>query len=159
MLNCVVNKFHFSLCRWLCFVVSNIRPKVSKSVHFCEATNTFSQHDYHDATSLTGFPTSTVYPTKDIDGNVLTTEFGLSRYTDHQTMCIQEMPERAPAGLLPSSVDVILSEDLTDAAKPGDRIMVIGIYKPMPQNAASGFFKAVIIAIIINYLLFNVNRL
>lgn len=43
---------------------------------------------------------SSAYPTKDEDGNLLETEFGLSKYKDHQTLTIQEMPEKAPAGWL-----------------------------------------------------------
>ena len=68
---------------------SLVSPKVIKSVHFCPKTKKTSDRRYTDMTSLNAFPSSTVYPTRDEDGNPLETEYGLSVYKDHQTFTIQ----------------------------------------------------------------------
>ena len=79
--------------------VSLVRPKVVTSVHFCPATAKSTERQYSDLTSLDAYPTSAAYPTQDDDGNPLQTEFGLSTYKDHQTLTIQELPEKAPTGM------------------------------------------------------------
>ena len=147
--------------------VSAIKPKVVKSVHYCETTKTHTNRSYVDATDpLLGLPrvdtngretdeiiniTPTVYPTKDKDGNPLETEFGLSEYKDHQTISLQEMPERAPMGQLPRSVELVLDHDLVDKIKPGDRVQIVGVYRSLAtssqgQSTSSGVFKTVVIA-------------
>lgn len=128
---------------------SLVRPKVMKSVHFCPATKKMIERRYTDLTSYEAFPSSTVYPTKDEDGNLLETEFGLSVYKDHQTFTIQEMPEKAPAGQLPRSVDIISDNDLVDQCKPGDRVQVIGTYRCLPSKQGSytsGTFRTTLLA-------------
>lgn len=127
---------------------SLIRPKVVRSVHFNEAKNIFHFREYQDQTMTNGVTTSSVYPREDNDGNPLITEYGFCTYRDHQTISIQEMPERAPAGQLPRGVDVILDDDLVDKVKPGDRIQLVGIFRTLGNrntNHNSALFKSVIL--------------
>ncbi|XP_027594132.1 DNA replication licensing factor MCM3 [Pipra filicauda] len=128
---------------------SLVRPKIVRSVHYCPATKKTIERRYTDMTSLDAFPSSAIYPTKDEENNPLETEFGLSVYKDHQTITIQEMPEKAPAGQLPRSVDVVLDDDLVDKVKPGDRIQVVGTYRCLPGKKGgytSGTFRTILIA-------------
>ncbi|KAI8847033.1 MCM2/3/5 family-domain-containing protein [Chytridium lagenaria] len=108
---------------------SLVRPKLMKSVHYCDKTEVFHSREYRDGMSLShAVPTVSAFPKTDDDGNPLTTEYGLCVYRDFQTLTLQEMPERSPAGQLPRPIDVILEDDLVDSAKPGDRIQV-GVYR------------------------------
>lgn len=119
---------------------SLVRPKMVKSVHYCSATNRFHQREYRDATMSSNLPpTSSVTPQVDEEGHPLQIEFGLCTFRDHQRISIQEMPERAPAGQLPRSIDVILDEDLVDRCKPGDRIQLVGIYRSMGGGTTGTF--------------------
>ncbi|KAL3283583.1 hypothetical protein HHI36_006721 [Cryptolaemus montrouzieri] len=136
-------------CEGIVTKCSLVHPKVVRSVHFCPATKKVMERKYADLTSLEAFPSSSVYPTTDEDGNLLETEFGLSMFKDHQTISIQEMPEKAPAGQLPRSVDIICDDDLVDKCKPGDRIQVVGSFRCMPNKQGSytnGTFRTIIIA-------------
>ena len=148
--------------------MSTIKPKVVQSVHYCPLTKKHQSRDYVDATDPSlGLKaidqsgreleeriiniTSSVYPTKDAEGNPLETEFGLSKFKDHQTITLQEMPEKAPMGQLPRSVELILDHDLVDKIKPGDRVMVVGVYRALAtsaqgQQTSSGVFRTVVLA-------------
>jgi DNA replication licensing factor MCM3 len=129
---------------------SLVRPKVVKSVHWNEKKQTFHFREYRDQTmTANGAASSSVYPTADDEGNPLITEYGYCTYRDHQTISIQEMPERAPAGQLPRGVDVIMDDDMVDRVKPGDRIQLVGIYRSLGnRNAGQGSstFKTLILA-------------
>lgn len=148
--------------------VSSIKPKITKSVHFCPNTNQHTSRTYVDATDTElGLPeidgagrelpdktitiTSSIYPTKDSENNPLETEFGLCTFKDYQTVTLQEMPESAPMGQLPRSVELILDHDLVDRVKPGDRVQVVGVYRALSansingQSSTSGVFQTVVL--------------
>ncbi len=58
-----------------------------------------------------------------------------SKFEDWQKIRIQEKPEELPPGQLPRAIDAILTYDLVDAARPGDRVSVIGILRSTPEYA------------------------
>ncbi|CAG8909475.1 unnamed protein product [Penicillium egyptiacum] len=127
---------------------SLVRPKIIQSVHYVERKDRFVARKYRDQTmGASGATSLNVYPQEDDEKNPLITEYGYSTYLDHQSISIQEMPERAPAGQLPRSVDVILDDDLVDTAKPGDRIQLVGIYRTLGNGGSgSSTFRTVIMA-------------
>ncbi|XP_056620611.1 MCM3 minichromosome maintenance deficient 3 (S. cerevisiae), like [Triplophysa dalaica] len=128
---------------------SLVRPKIMRSVHYCPATKKTLERKYTDLTSLDAFPSSAIYPTKDEENNPLETEFGLCCYKDHQTLTLQEMPEKAPAGQLPRSVDIIANDDLVDKVKPGDRVQILGVYRCLPAKQGgftTGTFRTILLA-------------
>jgi DNA replication licensing factor MCM3 len=143
--------------------VSTIKPKIVTSAHYCIETDQISRRNYVDATdpylNLASIDASTgeenpdrfvsvttsVHPTRDEDGNPLDTEYGLSIYKDHQTICLQEMPEKAPLGQLPRSVELLLDHDLVDRIKPGDRVMITGVYRAMQSNNPHSYQTAILV--------------
>ena len=52
-----------------------------------------------------------------------------STYKNHQIMALQESPGSVPAGRLPRTIELSVTEDLVDTAKPGDDVLVVGIFK------------------------------
>ncbi|ELQ76239.1 DNA replication licensing factor, MCM3 component [Trachipleistophora hominis] len=128
--------------------LSNIKPKLRKSVH--EQHNTFYSKEYRDATTLSALPlTNTVIP-QTLKNEPLNFEYGLSTYIDTQTATIQEMPENTKPGAMPRSMNVILYDDLTDSLKPGDRVVLTGVYKTYCYNNTS-FPNYLPTALIVNH--------
>lgn len=148
--------------------VSAIKPKLVKSVHYCPTTKKHQSRTYVDATDPNlGLPaldntgrelpdtfvnvTSTIYPTKDAEKNPLETEFGLSSFKDYQTITVQEMPEHAPMGQLPRSLEFVVDHDLVDRVKPGDRVQIVGVFRALAtsgingQSSTSGVYKTVVL--------------
>lgn len=148
--------------------VSIVRPKLVYSTHYCDVTNQGSVKEYTDQMSISttsdtltnanamsgnfqgkgnGYISNTV-PTKDVNSNPLSFEYGYSKFKDHQVILLQEPPERTPVGQLPRSVEVILEDDLVDKVKPGDRVQVTGVFKCISSQVTnySGVVRTILIA-------------
>eukprot|EP00775_Hariotina_reticulata_P010232 gene10232-10392_t len=134
---------------------SLVRPKLVKSVHYCPDTGVTVSREYRDITALTGLPTGSAYPTRDEKGHLLTTEYGKCKYKDNQVIGLQELPETAPPGQLPYSVEIVLESDLVDSCKPGDRVAVVGIFRPLASASSystSGAYRSVVVGVSIEKL-------
>ena len=67
-----------------------------------------------------------------------------TEYVDIQNMKIQELPEELPPGQIPQSYDVIVTHDMINAVRPGDRVTLTGIPESFPETNPSmgrGTFK------------------
>ena len=54
-----------------------------------------------------------------------------------------------------------MEDDLVDACKPGDRVSIVGVYRPVPpraQGSLSGVFKAQVVAVGVRQLVQNVGE-
>ncbi len=71
-----------------------------------------------------------------------------SEFIDWQSVMIQEIPEDLPSGRIPRSIQAILTHELVDTVRPGDRIKVMGIFKSVlaqsTKNYNSTLFKTFI---------------
>jgi len=71
------------------------------------------------------------------------------------------MPERAPPGQLPRSIQVVLENDLVDRVKPGDRVQVTGVFRAKNPGSTGGMsanFGTVLVATGIQSLLLEKER-
>ena len=126
------------------------KPKLKKSVQL-NSENARVERVYNDGNGIDDeIATSTALPTHDATGKALELQPGLSDYENHQYLVVQEIPELTPAGQLPRSIDIMLSDYLCDSIKPGDRLQVVGFYRTM--GGLMGNFKRSVVAIHINLL-------
>merc|ERR1719506_2328974 len=126
-------------------------PKLLQSMHVRKdgEESTVITRDHRDACDLHNNPNAGGMPSLDPEGHPLQLEIGLSVYKDSQRFFIQETPENSPPGQIPRSIEVICEGDLADKAKAGDRVQIIGVYKPFPGNlgeVTTGVFPSRLIA-------------
>jgi len=58
-----------------------------------------------------------------------------STFMNSQEIRIQERPEDLPPGQLPRAMDIKLSEDMVDIARPGDRVSITGTARALQEFA------------------------
>ncbi len=73
-----------------------------------------------------------------------------SKFIDWQKIMLQERPEDVPGGQMPRSIEVQLTEDLVDSARPGDRVTIVGIPSIAQSSTRSPLFELYIEANSIN---------
>ncbi len=74
--------------------------------------------------------------------------FEKSSYIDWQKAVLQEKPEELPPGELPRSIEVIITDDIVDIARPGDRVSIAGILKPRVEVSAKGLRLSILSSIL-----------
>mmetsp|Transcript_35361 Transcript_35361/g.82660 ORF Transcript_35361/g.82660 Transcript_35361/m.82660 type:complete len:828 (-) Transcript_35361:100-2583(-) len=62
-----------------------------------------------------------------------------SRFGDKQILKLQETPELVPEGETPQNIAIHVYDDLVDQVRPGDRVVVTGIYKAVPTHPIRGW--------------------
>ena len=68
-------------------------------------------------------------------------------FADRQVIRLQETPDAVPDGQTPHTVSLSVYDELVDVAKPGDRLLITGIYRSVPvrsnprQRALKSLFK------------------
>jgi len=125
-------------------------PKLIQSIHSRKSEDgQLVSRDQRDMTAFVEQPAGSGLPTMDAEGNELQMEIGLSVYKDQQKFILQEAPEQAPPGQIPRSIEIICDDELTDKAKPGDRVQVRGVYRGFPptlQDVTAGVWPTRVIA-------------
>ena len=56
-----------------------------------------------------------------------------SRFIDFQIVRVQELPEELPPGQLPQFFDVNVDGDVVNMARPGDRVVLTGVVRAVPD--------------------------
>ncbi|KIY70249.1 cell division control protein 54 [Cylindrobasidium torrendii FP15055 ss-10] len=73
-----------------------------------------------------------------------------SEFADRQVIRLQETPDAVPDGQTPHTVSLSVYDELVDVSKPGDRLLVTGIFRSVPvrvnpnQRTMKSLFKTFI---------------
>jgi DNA replication licensing factor MCM4 len=57
-----------------------------------------------------------------------------SDFTDKQVIRLQETPDAVPDGQTPHTVSLCAYDELVDVVKPGDRVLITGIFRSIPMR-------------------------
>ncbi len=72
------------------------------------------------------------------DGAPMRFDHEQSEFVRWRAIRIQERPEDLPPGMMPEHVDGVLTDDIVDEVKPGDRVRITGIIRIKPARRDEG---------------------
>ncbi|MEM1545891.1 MAG: minichromosome maintenance protein MCM [Candidatus Methanomethylicia archaeon] len=115
--------------------ISQVRHKLVNAVFECQVC--------HERIAVEQRELNLVKPNRCVNARCKNTVafklvFEESSYIDWQKATLQEKPEELPPGELPRSIEVIITDDIVDIARPGDRVSILGILKPRVEVSAKG---------------------
>lgn len=119
------------------------RSKLCSSIHYCKTTNEFYKKTY---------TVNNIVP-KEVNGNEISFEYGMSEFVDVQYVQLQENPEDTLSGI-PRSVECYL-EGFKGRVKPGDRVKFYGVLKSVANEKEISRFK--ILLMVYNIVVDSVN--
>ncbi|MHA1669134.1 MAG: minichromosome maintenance protein MCM [Promethearchaeota archaeon] len=126
---------------------SAIRPKLIKATFECNLCSALIDVEQYSS-KLRGPKRCTNTRCKASSQSDFRLVTKISEFIDWQSIMIQEIPEDLPPGRIPRSVQAILTHDLVDIVKPGDRVKIMGIYNSVlaqsPASMNSNLFKTFI---------------
>ncbi|MFX0080199.1 MAG: LAGLIDADG family homing endonuclease [Candidatus Hodarchaeota archaeon] len=117
---------------------STIRPKLVKATFECALCG--SQFEVIQLTSRIKWPNFCINKRCKAKAQ---SDFRLisknSEFIDWQSIMIQEIPEDLPPGRIPRSVQAILTHNLVDTVKPGDRLKVMGVFRSVLAQSTKSY--------------------
>lgn len=114
--------------------VSSIKQQIVKAAYRCEKCSEITYVEAADVNERITPPERCTH----CGGKIFKLIPEESEFIDWQRLTIQERPEELPPAQLPRSIEAIAREDLVDIAKPGDRIVVVGILRSVREQHGMG---------------------
>ncbi|CBH18690.1 minichromosome maintenance (MCM) complex subunit,putative [Trypanosoma brucei gambiense DAL972] len=120
--------------RGICIAATAVRPKLSMLVSVCEvcAETTFQQVIGDRLTPLMVCQSQRCRLNNTV-GRLLP-QYKASKFTKHQELRLQELPQYVPRGAIPRTIRVICEGEQTRIATPGQVVKVVGTYCPDPST-------------------------
>jgi len=112
---------------------SDLKMRPIKTAYFSEETDERKTVIHTSAFDLQVGPFTSSVSLKDKEGNPFQQDYGASRYKTHQILVLQESPQSAPPGKMPTTVTARCEEDLVNLVKNGQKVTVVGIFHGFPE--------------------------
>jgi replicative DNA helicase Mcm len=110
---------------------TTVRPMLTKGLFRCRRCGNEMLHE--QTGMLIATPPLCTNPACGRTGPFDLVEEG-SKFINSQRIRVQEKPEDLPPGQLPRWVDASLLDELVDIARPGDRMSIVGVPRPIRQG-------------------------